>query len=230
MKLLRRKVKERRKTPVSLILHSNPTSLITEQYKQLRTNIEFSAVDKQIKSIMVTSPEPGDGKSTTAANLAIVLAQQGKQVVLVDADLRKPSVHHTFQLDNLNGLTSVITKQTALENAICQTYVLNLNILTSGPIPPNPSELLNSRNMESVIEEINRKYDYIIFDTPPALAVTDAKILSNKCDGIVMVIASEKTNKQEAKKAKKMLQNSKAPLLGVVYNKENIKPDNYNYF
>ena len=229
MKLLSRKAQNKSEALVNLIAHHNPKSPITEQYRLIRTNIEFASVDKQIKSIVVTSPRPADGKSTIAANLAIVLAQQEKKVLLVDADLRKPSVHYTFNVNNLQGLTNMLTKQISLDNAVFQTNISNLNILTSGPIPPSPSELLNSRTMESTLEELKSKFDYIIFDTPPVLAVTDPQILASKCDGIVMVLSSGKTNKNEAIKTKELLQKTKTPLLGVVLNRFESKTNKYDY-
>lgn len=229
MNPLSRKIKNERKKPVNLIAYEDPTSSITEQYRLIRTNIEFASVDKQIKTIVVTSPSPGDGKSMTAANLAIILAQQDKRVLLVDADLRKPSVHYTFKVDNRYGLTNLLTKQNILEKSKLKTSLLNLDVLTSGPIPPNPAELLNSKNMELIIEELNNNFDYIIFDTPPVLAVTDAQVLANKCDGIVMVISSGKTTKKEALKTKDLLYKIKTPLLGVVLNGVDYRNDKYKY-
>jgi len=226
---LSRKIKNERKKPVSLIAYEDPTSSITEEYRLIRTNIEFASVDKQIKTIVVTSPSPGDGKSMTAANLAIILAQQDKRVLLVDADLRKPSVHYTFRVDNRYGLTNLLTKQNTLEKSKLKTSLLNLDVLTSGPIPPNPAELLNSKNMELIIEELNNNFDYIIFDTPPVLAVTDAQVLANKCDGIVMVISSGKTTKKEALKTKDLLHKVKTPLLGVVLNGVDYRNNKYKY-
>ena len=199
---MRPQLKSKNTKGVQLITHSDPKLSISEQYRQIRTNILFSSVDKEIKSIMVTSPEPSDGKSTTAANLAIVLAQQGKQVLLVDTDLRKPSVHYTFNVSNMIGLTSVLTKKFSLDRAILKTNVPNLEILTSGPIPPNPSELLNSNAMEIVVAQLNNIFDFIVFDTPPVLAVTDPQIIASKCDGVIMVIASGKTHKDRAMEAK----------------------------
>jgi len=218
VKLLRRKPRNNSRRTVQLIAHSNPKLPITEQYRQIRTNIQFSSVDKKIKSIMVTSPEPGDGKSTTAVNLAIVLAQQGKSVLLVDTDLRKPTVHYAFNISNLDGLTRVLTRDISLDDAICKTYIHNLQILTCGPIPPNPSELLSSKAMDRVIEKLNVKFDIVVYDTPPVLAVTDPQILANKCDGVVLVVASGKTQKEHAKKAKELLVSAKSSLLGVVLN------------
>ncbi|MCM3673368.1 CpsD/CapB family tyrosine-protein kinase [Peribacillus simplex] len=213
---------------VNLIAHTNPKSPITEQYRLIRTNIQFSSVDKEIKTIVVTSSEPNDGKSTTAANLAIVLAQEEKKVLLVDADLRKPSVHYAFNLSNIHGLTSVLTKKMDLRKTILNSNVSNLDILTSGPIPPNPSELLNSKAIETAIDELKGMYDYIIFDTPPVLVVPDSQIVSNKCDGVIMVVASGKTNKQSAVKAKELLVKANTSLLGVVLN--GVETDNSNYY
>ncbi|WP_286141412.1 CpsD/CapB family tyrosine-protein kinase [Bacillus sp. BA3] len=213
---------------VNLIAQNNPKSPITEQYRLIRTNIQFSSVDKEIKTIVVTSSEPNDGKSTTAANLAIVLAQEEKNVLLVDADLRKPSVHYAFNLSNIHGLTSVLTKKMGLRKTILNSNVSNLDILTSGPIPPNPSELLNSKAIETAIDELKEIYDYIIFDTPPVLVVPDSQIVANKCDGVIMVVASGKTNKQSAVKAKELLLKANTSLLGVVLN--GVETDNSNYY
>ncbi|MDM5285521.1 CpsD/CapB family tyrosine-protein kinase [Peribacillus frigoritolerans] len=213
---------------VNLIAKTNPKSPITEQYRLIRTNIQFSSVDKEIKTIVVTSSEPNDGKSTTAANLAVVLAQEEKKVLLVDADLRKPSVHYAFNLSNIHGLTSVLTKKMDLRKTILNSNVLNLDILSSGPIPPNPSELLNSKAIETAIDELKGMYDYIIFDTPPVLVVPDSQIVANKCDGVIMVVASGKTNKQSAVKAKELLVKANTPLLGVVLN--GVETDNSNYY
>lgn len=229
MKLLNRKFTNKDKQSTGLITYLEPNSAIAEQYRIVRTNIHFLSVDREMKSIVITSPEPTDGKSTTAANLAIILAQQEKRVLLVDTDLRKPSIHNIFNASNMEGLTSVLTQKISLEDAITKTHIPNLKILTSGIIPPNPSELLDSKNMESVILKLKSSFDYIIFDTPPILVVTDSQIMANKCDGTVMVVASRKTRKDKALKAKKLLDMTKAPLLGVVLNRVKDTKNNYYY-
>ena len=206
---MNRKGKKIKKSGLNLIAHNDPKSSISEQYRMIRTNIEFASVDKKIQSIVVTSAVPSDGKSTTASNLAIVLAQTGKQVLLVDADLRKPSIHYAFNLSNMQGLTSVLVEQTTLKNVISRIDIPNLSVLTSGPIPPSPSELLNSKKMRLIIEELTETFDYIIFDTPPVLAVTDPQVLSDQCDGILMVLKNGETTKEAALKAKELLQKSK---------------------
>ncbi|MGP7818735.1 CpsD/CapB family tyrosine-protein kinase [Niallia sp. 01092] len=214
-----------------LITKLDPRSPISEQYRTIRTNILFSSVDKEIRTIMVTSTGPGEGKSTTAANLAVVFAQQGKTVLLVDADLRKPTVHYTFNLINTTGLTSVLTNQVSLKEAIHINDENNLYILPSGPIPPNPSELLGSRAMQYFMEQALEEFDMILFDTPPVLAVTDAQILANECDGSVLVVSSGKTEKDGLLKTKELLSASKGKILGVVLNnKKRDKKGGYYYY
>ncbi|WP_040203835.1 CpsD/CapB family tyrosine-protein kinase [Neobacillus jeddahensis] len=213
---------------INLIAHNNSKSPITEKYRLIRNNLQFSSIDKDIKSIVVTSPEPSDGKSTTSANLAIVLAQQGKKVLLVDADLRKPSVHYAFNLSNTEGLTSVLTKKISLKQAIQITSIPNLAILTSGQIPPNPYQLLDSEAMQVLIKVLNTGFEYVIYDTPPILAATDSQIIANKCDGVILVVASGKTRKEVALKSKVVLENANAQLLGVVVN--GVDSNNETYY
>jgi protein-tyrosine kinase len=214
----------------NLITHFSPRAAISEQYRTIRTNIQFSSVDESIRTILVTSSGPEEGKSTTVANLAVVFAQQGKKVLLIDADLRKPTVHYTFQLDNTIGLTNVLTKQTQLDKAAVTTLVENLSVLSSGPIPPNPAELLGSKAMEEMLEATLKLYDIVIFDTPPVLAVTDAQILANRCDGTILVVGSGKTQIEPAMKSKELLLSSKGKLLGVVLNRKNAKDSQYYYY
>lgn len=231
MRQLLRKHKNIVKDEIKLITYYQPQSYITEQYRLLKNNIQFSSVDKEIKTIVVTSPEPADGKTTTSANLSIVLAQQGKRVILVDSDLRKPSVHYSFNISNLHGLTNVLTREISLENAILKTHIHNLEVLTSGPIPPNPSELLESKAMELLIYQLHSGFDYVVFDTPPILAVSDSQILANKCEGVIMVVSSGKTRKDAALKSKNILLQANARLIGVVMNgiEQKRREDYYQY-
>jgi protein-tyrosine kinase len=214
----------------NLITLDDPKSPISEQYRTIRTNIQFSFIDETMRSLMITSSSPSEGKSTTAANLAIVFAQQGKKVLLIDADLRKPTVHYTFRLNNYTGLTSVLTRSSSLLSACQETNVENLYVLTSGPIPPNPAELLSSKMMDNCLQEIYEAFDLIIFDTPPVLAVTDAQILANKCDGTILVVASGKTEIDAAVKAKELLTAANAKLLGVVLNQRKLREGHYYYY
>jgi len=213
-----------------LITAIAPKSPISEQYRTIRTNIQFSSVDEEVRAIMVTSSGPAEGKSTTVANLAVTFAQQGKKVLLVDSDLRKPTVHHTFGVDNLFGFTNVLTKQRTLEKTIVETDEPNLYVLTSGPIPPNPAELLSSKSMEQFIADVKQEFDYVLFDTPPLLAVADPQILANQVDGTILVVFSERTEIEQAKKAKELLANAQSKLLGVVLNHKEVKSGDYYYY
>jgi len=213
-----------------LVTFLDPKSPISEQYRTIRTNIEFSSIDEDMQAIMVTSSGPAEGKSTTAANLAVVFAQQEKQVLLVDADLRKPTVHYTFNLTNTFGLTSVLSKQMQLVEAVDDSEIDNLGILTSGPIPPNPAELLGSKAMNQFLVEAREHFDVIIFDTPPVLAVTDAQVLANKCDGSILVVYSGRTEMDGAIKGKELLENTKSKLLGVVLNHKKLQSSDYYYY
>ncbi|MFA8438389.1 CpsD/CapB family tyrosine-protein kinase [Pueribacillus sp. YX66] len=214
----------------SLITHHNPKSIISELYRTIRTNIQFSLIDDEMKTLMVTSAGPGEGKSTTISNLAVVMAQQGNHVLLVDADLRKPTVHHTFRQTNTRGLTNVLTRQLSLEEAIKDTEVERLSILPSGPVPPNPSELLGSKMMEQLIEDLSLQYDIVLFDCPPILAVTDAQVMANYCQGVVLVVKSGTTEIEAALKAQENLEHVNAKLLGVVLNDKPMNGDTYYYY
>lgn len=213
-----------------LIAKKDPKSPITEQYRTIRTNIQYASVDQAIRSIVVTSSGPMEGKSTTTANLAVVFAQQGKKTLLIDADLRKPTAHYTFQLPNTVGLTSVLTKQVELMDAVHMTDVENLFVLTSGPIPPNPAELLASVSMEYLLKEAYNLYDFILFDTPPVLTVTDAQVLANLADGSILVTSSGTTDRDGAIKAKEILSNAQAKLLGAVLNNKKADKDTHYYY
>lgn len=215
-----------------LLAHNSPKDPVAEQYRTIRTNIQFSDADQDIKSIVLTSTGPGEGKSTTASNLATVYAQQGLRVLLIDADLRKPTAHYTFRLENHVGLTNVLTKQSTLGQAVQTTEVPELFLLTSGPIPPNPAELLASNNMTELLKEMKEQFDMVIFDTPPVLAVADAQILANKVDGSILVVSSGKTDKEAAVKAKELLLKANAKVLGAVLNNRKMEEgsDYYYYY
>ncbi|MDC1541880.1 CpsD/CapB family tyrosine-protein kinase [Candidatus Pseudothioglobus singularis] len=227
-------LRKKQSKPTSKIRHLitkiNPKSPISEQYRTIRTNIQFASVDNPIRSLIVTSSGPSEGKSTTTANLAIVYAQQGKKVLLIDADLRKPTIHYTFRLDNLRGLSNVLVGEHSLKEVTHESDVTNLDVISCGPIPPNPSELLGSRKMVQFLEEAKQAYDIVIFDTPPVLAVTDAQILANIVDGSILVIKSGSTEIEAAVKAKEALEPAKAKLLGTVLNGREKTASNYYYY
>ncbi len=214
-----------------LITKMNPRSPIAEQYKTIRTNLQFSSIDGELKTMLVTSSGPSEGKSSTTANLAIVFAQQGKRVLLIDADMRKPTVHYTFRLANNIGLSNYLAGNQRITDLVNETHVDSLDVMTSGPIPPNPSELLGSKKMEQFIKEAKHHYDMIIFDTPPVLAVTDSQVLSAFVDGVLLVVRSKQTEKEAAAKAKEKLDQANAKVLGAVLNDQDIKSSsNYYYY
>jgi len=203
----------------SLITIANPRSPVAEAYRSLRTNLEFSSLDRPLKTLIVTSAGPEEGKSTTLANLAVTMALAGKQVILVDCDLRRPSLHRIFEARNGAGLTTMIVDDEALRNPPFQeTGVSNLWLLPSGPLPPNPSELLGSRRMEEIIASLAEKADVVLFDAPPIIAVTDAAVLSSKVDGVLLVINAGKTKREHAQRAKALLEKVNARLVGAVLN------------
>lgn len=214
----KKKKKVDQKTARQLIAVASPRSIISEQFRTVRTNLTFSLPDEDLNTLFFTSASPSEGKSTVSANTAVTFAQAGKKVLFIDADMRKPTVHYTFALPNAAGLSTVLTAQISVEEVIRQTDIDNLSVITSGPIPPNPSELLGSKGMTFLIEQMKKLYDIIVFDAPPTLSVTDAQILSNEMDGTVLVIDAGRTEKETVQKAKELLEQADAKILGVVLN------------
>ncbi len=180
--------------------------------------------------ISVTSAGPMEGKSTTAANLAVAYAQANKQVLLMDADLRKPTLHHTFEKSNRIGLSNLLANQYGIHEVVKDTHIENLSVITSGPIPPNPAEMLASKRMVSLLVELKDRFDMIIIDTPPALAVTDAQVIASICDGVLLVIDCGKVKRDLALKVKANLEHVKARILGVVLNNKSRKDAGYYYY
>lgn len=214
-----------------LITVTQPKSPVAEQYRTIRTNIEFMAVDREIQAILVTSATQGEGKSTTSSNLAVAYAQQGKKVLIIDTDMRRPTVHYTFRVANGLGLSSLLTRQAEKEKAILPTKVDNLSILTAGPIPPNPAELLSSRAMEHLVLQLREEFDVIIFDAPPLLQVADSRITSKLTDGVVLVVGCTTSDRQRVLKAKEQLELAEAKILGVVLNRRELTDDSaYQYY
>lgn len=226
-----RQQKKQKTRAVSLITLADKSSPISEQYRTIRTNIQYAMVDRDLKTLVITSSGPSEGKSTTSANLAVVFANSGKRVLLVDADMRKPTVAKTFSLDNVRGLSTLLgSRETVLHQVVQPSGVDNLSLMTSGPKPPNPSELLDSRRMEELLQELKRQYDLIIFDMPPVVAVTDAQIVSSKADGTIIVVRENVSKRDSLLKAKSLLEMVDASILGVVYNgSKNIMDQGYYY-
>jgi non-specific protein-tyrosine kinase len=200
-----------------LITVSEPRSPISEAYRTLRTNLDFAGLDQALETLVVTSAGVGEGKSTTLANLAVVSAQAGRKVIVVDADLRRPTLHQTFGLANDRGLTTMMMDEAALASPPLQdTEVEGLSVLTSGPLPPNPADLMGSRRMEEVIAALSKQADQMFFDAPPVVAVTDAAVLATKVDGVLLVISAGKTRREYARTAVQRLEQINARLVGTV--------------
>jgi len=198
----------------------NPRSGVAEAYRTLRTNIEFASVAAPIRTLLVTSSVPGEGKTVTAANLAVVFAQAGRRVLLVDADLRKPGVHVVFDLPNAHGLTTLLRSDEVSLDAIAQgTEQANLRILTTGPLPPNPAELLGSQRMRAILERLKAACDLLIFDSPPLQAVTDSAILSSFVDGTLFVIDAGRSGRGAVRFGRESLAKAGAQVLGAVLNR-----------
>lgn len=197
----------------------NPKSVVAEAFRTLRTNIQFSSLDNELKTIVVTSTQPGEGKSTVLVNLAVTMAQSGKKVVLLDCDLRKPTIHRKLGVPNKNGLTTLLSKEKSLQECLQLLNVPNLYIITSGPIPPNPAELLGSKRMKSLLQELKEHFDVILIDAPPVLAVTDSQILSTLTDGVLFVTSYGTTEKDAVVRAKELIEKVGGKILGVVLNK-----------
>ena len=231
----KRKVKildEQQKKGTSLVTITNPNSVLAEQFRTIRTNIQFSMIDRDLKTILFTSSGPYEGKSTVAANIAAVFADQGKRVALIDADMRKPTVFRTFNIQNTKGLSNLITnREIRIADVVQYVEDADLDIITSGPIPPNPSELLNSTRMNEIIKELENIYDLILFDMPPVVSVTDAQIMATKTDGVVFVIRRGIAHTEDVIHAKELLDMVHANVLGVVFNGAEKKTDrSYSYY
>ncbi|WP_391557579.1 CpsD/CapB family tyrosine-protein kinase [Robertmurraya sp.] len=202
----------------NLITYSNPESIISEQFRTIRTNIHFLNEDEKNNLLVVSSPGQSEGKSTIIANTAISIAQQKEKVLLIDGNLRNPTIHQLFKVTNEVGLTDVLSEKTPLCEAITKCNINNLDLLTSGPIPLDPAELLESEKMKELLSHIKPLYDLILVDSPSVLEVTDTKVLANLCDGVILVVQKEKTKLEAAQESKKVLEFAKAPLVGVIVN------------
>jgi len=228
-------------SPEKLITVREPRSPVAEAYRSLRTGVQFSTIDRPESTVIqITSSNPSEGKSITSANLAVVIAQAGLRVLLVDSDLRRPAVHKIFSTDNRFGFTDLLrnlrnqdfdqTLDALLTELVRPTLVEGLNVLTSGPIPPNPSELLGSNMHRQLLQALRARYDYIVMDSPPVLIVTDAMVLSTQVDGTILVIDAETTPKNQLKQSSERLKEVNANVLGVVVNRLNPKQDGFGAY
>lgn len=216
--------------PRDLVVIDNPKSPVSEQFRTIRTNITYSSIDTEIKSVLFTSATPNAGKSTTAANVAVAYAQSGKKTLLLDADLRRPTMHHTFEMNNQHGLSTAIVNEMEVEELVRATEIDNLDVITSGPIPPNPSELITSNKMSQFFKILTLQYDMVIVDSPPILAVTDGQLLSKLVDGTILVTDVEQNNRDALTQAKELLHKADASITGVVLNNKKMDTDNNYYY
>jgi capsular exopolysaccharide synthesis family protein len=227
-KLMRKNKEETKQIRVSV---TDGRSAASEAYRTLRTNIQFMTLDSLTKSILVVGAHPGCGKTTTVTNLGLTLAQAGSSVLLVDTDLRRPKLHNIFNCKNFYGLTTMLIEEDLnMSAARHKTHVPNLDVIPSGPVPPNPAELLASRKMRKALKEFQNRYDYIILDSPPMMNMADASILAQLSDATIMVVAYAETTREELVKAQKQLQMAKANLIGVVLNGIPPHQDSYGYY
>lgn len=216
---------------VNLVAQNYPTSSVSEQFRTVMTNISFANIDNNIHSIMIASSEPSEGKSTVAANLAITYAKQGINVILIDADLRRSTVHKTFNVSNSVGLSSVLSNSASIEDAIKYTSTPGLSVITSGPTPPNPAVLLGNRNIDKILDKYSEDNDLVIFDVPPINSMTDASIIAAKTDATIMVFPQGVADKKESRKAINQLNKVNANILGGIMNMaENDNSSYYDYY
>ncbi|MGL6108244.1 CpsD/CapB family tyrosine-protein kinase [Romboutsia sp.] len=213
-----------------LITLNNPKSPISEIYRGIRTSIEFSNLDKNIKVINITSSKPNEGKTTIISNLAVSFANLEKKVLIIDGDLRNPGVHKMFGISNIIGLTDVLVGSHNFVECVHCTDTKNLHVLTCGPVPPNPSEMLASNKMKKFIEEMREEYDYVFIDSPPIGLVTDAGIIGGYSDGCIFVVGAQETNIDVVKMAKEKLDSVGVNIIGSVLNKYAVKKSTQGYY
>lgn len=213
-----------------LIVESRPKSAEAEAYKTLRTNVQYSSISKKIKTLLVTSADSKDGKSTVCSNLGVTFSQNGQSVIILDCDFRKPSIHKFFNISNSAGITDILLGEQKLEETI-QHYNSNTDILTAGNIPPNPSEILGSQSMINLLSFLSERYDIVIIDSPPVGVVTDAQIISASVDGTLVVIRAEETKAKRVIEAVNLLKKVDANIIGMVLNEaQNINKSYSDYY
>lgn len=228
--LNRRAQKEQSSNDLSgyLVTALDPSGAASEDYRTLRTSLLYALVDTPPKVIAITSPGPAEGKSTTCANLGMVLAQVDKSTLIVDCDLRKPAMHKIFGLRNLRGIVNVLVGEHSLQEASQETSLQELKVITAGPVPPNPAELLSSRRFAEFLEQARREFDYVLVDVPPVEIVSDPAIAATQGDGVLLVLDSQSTRKGSVRQAMRSLEGVGATVLGTVMN--NVKGDKGGYY
>jgi capsular exopolysaccharide synthesis family protein len=217
-----------------LLIHADSRSSLAEAYRQLRTSILLSTAGHAPKSLLITSSLPSEGKTTTATNTAISLAQTGAKVLIIDADMRRPRLHSVFGIGNGDGLSTILSSDlndTDLLKIIKTDERTKLNLLTSGPIPPNPAELLGSEQMVNLMKVLQQHFTHVVVDSPPVTSFTDAVLVASMVDGVILVVHSGKSSRQVVRRARQILQDVGAKIFGVVLNNVNLRSqDNYYYY
>jgi capsular exopolysaccharide synthesis family protein len=208
----------KKKDDTHLISIEQPKASVAEVYRTLRTSVLFASAQRGLKTLMVTSPTAGEGKTTTASNLAVVLSDAGKRVILVSSDLRKPRIHRFFGLSNEKGLSTVLAGEVKPWEAMADPGRGHLRVLTSGPVPAHPAELLQSEAMGELIEELREVADFVILDTAPVLLVADALAIAPLADGVLLVVDAENTHRGAVIQAREQLEQVGAPMIGAVLN------------
>lgn len=215
----------------NLVTIYDSKSPISEQYRTLRTNLEYTSLGEKLQTLLVTSTSTGEGKSTTAANLAVVYAQLGKRVILIDCDMRRPTVHQIFRLDTRNGISNVLAQRVSIELAIQSTQMEKLFVMTAGGIPPNPSELLAAPTFKETMKYLKEQFDIVILDAPPVMQVADSRVIAPEVDGTILVVSCEVPNRDEVVKARDQLLMTGTKILGLVLNRREVRKgkDHYSY-
>jgi len=216
-------------SPSQLIVDSQPRSAASEAYRTLRTNIQFASLDRPHRTLVIASASSGEGKTTTTANFGIACAQAGTRVCLIDSDLRRPALHKLFDLANTQGLTTALVEDQPVVKLAQATRVPNLSVLTSGPLPPNPAEMVGSRRMRELLERATEDFDLLLCDTPPIVAVADAVSLAAQCDGVILVVRTGKVPHEVVKRVATQIEAVKGRILGVLLNGVDIRRDGYYY-
>lgn len=228
--MAKRKEEKRKALNTPLYVEDKPKSIVSEKLRGIRSNIMFSNAE-EIKSVLITSEKPAAGKSIVSANIAITYAQAGYKTLIIDGDMRKPTQHYHFQESNYDGLSNLIIGNSDYDKSIRSTRVKNLDLLSSGPIPPNPSELIASERFKKIFEHLQKEYDFILIDTPPIISVTDAQVFLQYVPNCVLIIDAQKNNRNEVKKAKQLVEQADGHVIGAILNKTaQEKSSNYYYY
>ncbi|MGD8189495.1 CpsD/CapB family tyrosine-protein kinase [Brevibacillus ginsengisoli] len=220
----------RDKKPFSkLICYTHPKNAAAEAFRTLRTNIQFASNGDHYNTLVVTSAAPGEGKTTTISNLAIVLSQSGIRLLLLDGDMRKPALHRVFRLDNEQGLSDLLLHRAEMDQVIQRIPDIGIDVITSGPIPPNPAELISTPRMRMILEQLQNRYDMVLIDSPPILPVTDTQLFATMVQGVLLVVRSGRVKLANVQKAKMLLEHVGANLIGAVLNDKKVKSKDYYY-